>query len=79
MDYNIAKLIVDHGEGDLELREEYSGRGMFGKETTGITSPNWDIFVKSCISATIEDPERMETLFDETISTAQMGLDMIIY
>lgn len=79
MDKNIAELIVNCGEGDLSLREGYSGRGMFGKETTGIITESYSHFVKACVAAAIEDPERMEMFFDEPVCSDNMGLDIIFY
>lgn len=34
MDIEVASILA--GYGDLEVREDYSGRGMFGKTTTGL-------------------------------------------
>jgi hypothetical protein len=44
MKLETAKLIADaDGTGDVEVYEGYSGRGMYGDETTGITGPESDL------------------------------------
>lgn len=37
MDKQIAKLLVDTSDGELSLFDGYSGRGMFGVQTTGVS------------------------------------------
>ncbi len=40
----IAQIIEDAGE-SAEIREDYSGRGMFGKTTVGITFDARDVLI----------------------------------
>lgn len=46
MEKEIAELLVDTGYG-LEIYEEYSGRGMYGKTTTAVTCDNVSQFMES--------------------------------
>lgn len=39
----IVELALDHGH-DMELREDYSGRGMYGKETTAVIGDAYMIY-----------------------------------
>lgn len=43
MNKEIAEMIVDHSNGDLELHEEYSGRGMYGKTTCAVSGDHRDV------------------------------------
>lgn len=46
MKQEIAELIVENGY-DMELYEDYSGRGMFGDTTTGVVCDNLNVFLAS--------------------------------
>lgn len=73
MDIEDAKQIVEflEEEGDeAELREEYSGRGMFGKTTTGI--------VIDTIGFVYYAMGRLQLEFAH-LRTDNMGLRMIVY
>lgn len=43
MKKEIAEMIADYGS-NLQLHEDYSGRGMYGKTTTAITCDDVDDF-----------------------------------
>jgi hypothetical protein len=40
MKHEVAEFLVDNSDGTISLREGYSGRGMYGKETTAIVAEN---------------------------------------
>lgn len=46
MKKEIAELIVEHSY-DMDIREEYSGRGMFGGATTAIVCDNEKYFYEA--------------------------------
>lgn len=78
MHKKFAELICENSM-SCEIRDDYSGRGMFGKTTTGIVCGSIEEFVKSCVAATLEEPESMEEIFTENIRSDNMGLDIIFY
>ena len=59
-----------------DLRRNYSGRGMFGKECIGIVGPLASL-VHVVMHVTLEDPALALELLN--ISHDSMGLDMIFY
>lgn len=81
MDRELAEAIVEAIEnngGEAELREDYSGRGMYGKTTTGVVFDgdlvsaiinNADLFVE-------DDDPKFET---RSLCEDSMGLSRIIY
>lgn len=86
MKLNTAKKLVelaeDHGY-DMELHENYSGRGMYGRETAGITMPCFGDFASFLFNAA-HDLARMQQegeIEEELGSLSQdsMGLDVIVY
>lgn len=64
MKREIAELIVDHGY-DMEIYEDYSGRGMFGDTTTGIICDSFREF-----SAAVS-----ETFFEMILDAKDLGED----
>ncbi len=65
-----------------EIREGYSGRGMYGGETTGIVIDNITQLLESLIEAAYVLVDEDEgPIFDVTgdIRTDSMGLSMIVY
>lgn len=89
-----AKLIVVAAEDigyEIQLRESYSGRGMYGKTTSGIVCDNLGDFVGAVAQAaanladaeTHVESEGMSTddfISDvSAISTDSMGRSIIIY
>lgn len=79
MKQEIANCIMEHGNGDCEIYEGYSGRGMFGKTTYGITCDSISSFISSCINAAIQEPEIMGDFTDEPFNIDSLGLDVIVY
>ena len=81
MDAKIAEEIAYHA--DLEIRDDYSGRGMYGEETHGLVG-DMDSFVEGLIETTImavedEDDELLDKLRRFRLRTDSMGLEMIFY
>jgi len=88
MEKNIAEKIVENSVFEMTLREDYSGRGMYGSETAGIVTDSIGNVLYSAIKlvkSMIDDPESydfdVEDLAEamENIKTDSMGLSMIIY
>ena len=90
MKYEIAKLIVEAAEqaglDGVTLYDGYSGRGMFGKTTTGIvTEQHTSIFevLGAVISLALYEPELFGEIdpceFGECARSDNMGLGMIYY
>jgi hypothetical protein len=88
MEAKFAKMIVDNAmncDVELELREDYSGRGMYGNSCAGIVGDPSDIML--CVAMTAfdmgEDPEDedFEDFCDDirTLRSDNMGRDMIYY
>jgi hypothetical protein len=84
MDKKLAEQLVDmlNEEGDeAEVYEGYSGRGMYGNSTTGVTCNSLGTLLSIVISRANElvnndgDPIYETTEF----STDSMGRDTIIY
>jgi hypothetical protein len=90
MELKFAKKIVKTGnEMDMELTlsKNYSGRGMYGRETAGVVG-NLGEIVQAIAAVAVEYAENAE--FDETInvdsfikdmniSIDSMGRDTIVY
>lgn len=76
----ICTIIIDEGE-DAELYEKYSGRGMFGHHTIGITT---NLTLSRVFGLIICNAEKLcdngESMFvAEDLSQDQLGMDYIIY
>ena len=84
MDIKVAKLIVESAEEnnvDLTLYEDYSGRGMFGKETAGIVGSDTTIMLAVAIAArNLLNPEFDQLIQGiKNIRTDSLGRDTIYY
>lgn len=91
MKLKTAQAIIEAAETnsfEMELREGYSGRGMFGKTTVGIVYKNLGDLLTATAEAAVElyrkDQEDNGSRFDKFIvdipdNTDSMGLDSIIY
>lgn len=89
MKENIARLLVEQDTG-LELYENYSGRGMYGRETFGVTGSREDY--NDAILGAVSDifqnemdlhdiEQKVTSLLAHTFDTAMdnMGLNLIWY
>jgi hypothetical protein len=89
MDASLAKAIVDAVEGsglEISIYPDYSGRGMYGKTTTGVVVDHESTFNQALVSLAYEmgrdgDDEKMEQLFDvvKKLRRDNLGEDKIIY
>lgn len=79
MDKKIAEIIVKacHANGyEAEIYEGYSGRGMYGEETVGVTVDNKSELIESIIN----DSELFDGLsFAGGLRHDSLGLGIIIY
>ena len=85
MKKSTAELIVEASD-NLELYEDYSGRGMFGSKTYGVTGKYASFVVAVAdASATVVEDHGKSTEWEEFIEdlenlrTDSMGLDSIFY
>ena len=69
MKESIAKKIIKCSGGELTLRKDYSGRGMFGEKTCGVVGNRYDL-EDACLDAKVK--------FND-LRLDNMGLDHIIY
>lgn len=85
MKKDLAEVIwdaLDNAGIGCSLREDYSGRGMFGKTTSGVVA---DASVTDVLSAVIEnadlfvDSDGYTTFKIVNISMDNMGEDIILY
>jgi hypothetical protein len=89
MDATLAKAIVDAVEGsglEISVYPDYSGRGMYGKTTTGVVVDLESTFNQALVSLAFEigrdcDEEKMERLFFTVgkLRRDNLGEDTIIY
>lgn len=82
MDKKAAEILADYNY-ELEVYEDYSGRGMYGSTTTGIVGSQSDLFSaigEVMMSGDEEDIEIVGTaLREDTIRTDSMGMQTIFY
>ena len=72
----IVKIVNEDG-GDAELYENYSGRGMYGKTTTGITGTTGREVYFAVINRT--QTCELESDFPTSFRSDSMGLSTILY
>ena len=78
MDKQVAKRIVDacRSQGhNADIYEGYSGRGMYGSETTGVTADSKSIIIQSIIN----ESKLFDDLNISELRSDSMGLETIIY
>ncbi|MDF7826969.1 hypothetical protein P4B35_23295 [Pontiellaceae bacterium B12227] len=65
----------------MEVRNDYSGRGMFGKETAAIVTDDSAAILQTVVSIAKEDPEALEEFQEDDFRFRQdsLGRDSIIY
>ncbi len=73
----LVKVTEECGNQDIDLREGYSGRGMFGRETCGVVINSLPILLADVINYAREN--KMDDAPDfQGFSTDNMGRDSII-
>lgn len=92
MKKEIAEMLVQYNT-DLRLYENYSGRGMYGKNTTGISCENmaqvmeavgnafYGMIEDAMVDGEDYDPTEAENLTDvlTNLRTDSLGLGIIVY
>lgn len=89
MDTRVAELIIEGAEVDgvdLRLRDDYSGRGMFGEKTHAIVCDRLNEFLVALattagelgLAGKDEDLEQI-TLACQDLRQDQMGLGIVLY
>lgn len=81
MKAEFAELLAEYNS-DLNLRESYSGRGMYGRSTAGVVGSINDVF--EAIGEILEygDEDEIEIVREgcrDGVRTDSMGLSSIIY
>lgn len=84
MTLKTAKLLVRHSDGRLELKESYSGRGMYGERCSGVVFESYNdlIFTVVYAAGSLQDHEDYDDFIDEVMngfSYDSLGLDKIAY
>ena len=85
MDLNIARLIVEAGDEDMTLIEDYSGRGMFGDDTAAISCHGVGPLLAAVAIAVDQLDDESEADGEEiadavrSIRSDQLGLGMVWY
>lgn len=80
----LAETIYAHDQnGIMDIRSDYSGRGMYGEETHAIVVERESDFHKALAACWIEDREIMDNedfkINDFNFSTDNMGSCIIFY
>lgn len=92
MKKEIAEMLIQHNS-DLQLHEDYSGRGMYGKNTTGISCENmaqvmeavgnafYGMIEDAMVDGGDYDPTEAEDLANALadLRTDSLGLGIIVY
>ena len=81
MTLEFAKLLADHNS-ELDLREDYSGRGMCGNSTAGLVGSMNDFLQAVGEAIEFGDEDEIHMIASELqsgVRTDSMGLSMIIY
>jgi hypothetical protein len=81
MDIELANTIASYN--CMEVREDYSGRAMYGDSTAGVVGSSEDFFeglIRTAIEAGRDDDDEMINKLKElNVNTDSMGLDTIFY
>lgn len=80
MELEIAKRIVKAGEDmglDISLREDYSGRGMYGKKTTGIITDQFGNIIQATAAAAV-DLQKENDYFESLTEDQQQNPPMAV-
>lgn len=79
MTQEAAKAIHENGD-DLNFRDNYSGRGMYGKTTHAISGDPGEIETAKARALRDESvPEEVKDEIEKGFASDNMGLGMIIY
>lgn len=81
MELKLAEILAEHNF-DIQVREDYSGRGMYGKTTTGVVCDDSEIFeaIASIMTECNEDErEYVANQIRYGFRTDSMGYNTIYY
>ncbi len=81
---NALQLLCEQVDDEVSFRNDYSGRGMYGKSCVGITGSKSGCMqiIAEVIKASVNDTEMtVEEVVDMLLNFEQdsMGLDVILY
>lgn len=82
MNIKTAEFLVENACRDATVRERYSGRGMYGKETCGVVTDDAFQLVVDALQSAIKgffDEDEAQELDFTNLRIDNMGLDWIIY
>lgn len=77
----LEKVSIECGNQECDIRDDYSGRSMYGKTTYGVVVSDITILLADCINyLRNEDAEDINKVPDfEEFRMDNMGRDIIIY
>jgi hypothetical protein len=78
----LTEMVVDLIQDDFEMRTDYSGRGMYGKNCIGFTTDNPTLFLMGLTAALIElgnSGEDVPSWINLRVCQDSMGLSTIVY
>ena len=78
MQLELAKKIVNacYNQGkEARLYEDYSGRWMYGKETTGVVVDSKD----TIINAVLNNPDDFKEFDSNKLCSESLGYDTVVY
>jgi hypothetical protein len=80
MDIKLAKLLCDRSD-DFTLHENYSGRGMFGVKTVGVSYKSTAELIRVILTNAhyFVDDEGYPLFEHEDLAIDNMGCDYIVY
>ena len=86
MELYLAEKIAENSYDEVEVREDYSGRGMYGETTAALTAESLSSIIVGMVRAAVEladseDDASVEELVDfaEGMRTDNMGLGIVVY
>jgi hypothetical protein len=82
-----ANALYEYSPDEVDIRDDYSGRGMYHKKTYGVVFKNWSEGIAAIVDVAESigcNPDRFENPEDiledlRNISHDSMGLSIIVY
>ncbi len=72
---NVLKEIIEDLGEECTVREDYSGRGMYGKETSAIVIDNQNL-ITMALARKIHSKEEIDSTFIDAMEELQHGFDV---
>lgn len=82
MKLELANLLQSYDPNmSMEVRNDYSGRGMFGKETAAVITDESSAILQAVVCIAKEDPEALEEFEEDDFRfrTDSLGRDSYVY